>query len=110
MEISEEMRDWLPYSYPEVAQHILTSMIKRTDKTVFDAIEDYSRGTFTPGRRDYIFSNDGMDYERSGGFVEEFVPVLENFKRQIVDGLIEIPVWPEDKMLPPPLPKNWTQW
>jgi len=105
-----EFADYLPYSYPEVAQHILTSMLKRTDTAFGDAIEDYSRGVFEPGPRVYNLANDGVDYSRSGGFIEEFVPVLEKFRQQIVAGEIEVPLIPEDKKGGFSPPDSWTEW
>ena len=108
--IDPEYADSLPYSYPEAAQHILTSMVKRTDTAFDNAIEDYSNGVFTPGARVYNLANEGVDYSRSGGFVEEFVPVLEEFRQQIIDGEIEVPWIPEDKKAGPNPPDSWTEW
>ncbi|MCL1693749.1 MAG: BMP family ABC transporter substrate-binding protein, partial [Actinomycetia bacterium] len=108
--IDPEYADYLPYSYPEASQHILTSMLKRTDTAFGDAIEDYSNGVFTPGVRVYNLANDGVDYSRSGGFIEEFVPVLEEFRQQIIDGEIEVPLIPDDKKGGPSPPDDWTEW
>jgi hypothetical protein len=41
----------------------------------------------------------GLDYSRSGGFVDHLVPELEEWRRRIVAGEIDVPTIPSDRDL-----------
>jgi basic membrane protein A and related proteins len=74
---------------------ILTSMLKRVDVAVFEAIKAFSEGSLEPGAQTFDLSNDGVGYATSGDFLsEEIITQLEELKTQIVDGEIEVPTAP----------------
>lgn len=80
---------------PELADHILTSMLKRVNVAVGRAITDYLEGTFTPGPLVHDLAIDGVGYSTSGGFVDDIADQLEELKAQIIDGTIVVPTEPE---------------
>lgn len=77
-----------------VREFILTSMLKRVDVSVFEVIKAHIDGTFTAGPTVYDLSVDGVGYSTTGGFVDDIVDQLEDFKAQIVSGDIEVPSEP----------------
>jgi basic membrane lipoprotein Med (substrate-binding protein (PBP1-ABC) superfamily)/DNA-binding SARP family transcriptional activator len=78
--------DWRP--------HVLTSMIKRLDVAVYRTIKDFAHGTFVSGERILGLAEEGIDYATSGGFVDDIVPDLEQLKRDIIDGRLQVPTVP----------------
>ncbi|MGI8518253.1 MAG: BMP family lipoprotein [Acidimicrobiia bacterium] len=81
---------------PAVQEFILTSMLKRVDVAVFQLIESHINGTFTPGPTTYDLTVDGVGYSTSGGFIDDIVPQLEDFKAQIIAGDIVVPTDPAE--------------
>jgi basic membrane protein A len=74
---------------------ILTSMLKRVDVAVFEAIKAFSEGTLEPGVQTFDLSNDGVGYSTSGEFLsEDIITQLDELKAQIVAGDIEVPTAP----------------
>jgi basic membrane protein A len=81
---------------PAVQEFILTSMLKRVDVAVFEAIQSVIDGSFTAGPTRYDLSVDGVGYSTSGGFVDDIADQLEDFKAQIVSGDIVVPTDPAE--------------
>jgi basic membrane lipoprotein Med (substrate-binding protein (PBP1-ABC) superfamily)/DNA-binding SARP family transcriptional activator/truncated hemoglobin YjbI len=79
--------DWKP--------HLLTSMVKRFDVAVYETIAAFRRGDLAPGDVVFDLTNDGVDYARSGGFIDHLVPQLEALRAAIIDGRLEVPTVPE---------------
>ena len=77
-----------------VREYILTSMLKRVDVAVFEATKAVVDGTFAAGPTTYDLSVDGVGYSTTGGFVDDIVDQLEDFKAQIVAGDIVVPTEP----------------
>ena len=75
---------------------ILTSMLKRVDTAVYSIIEDAENGTFSGGNTPVIYdlSVDGVGYSTSGGFVDDIVDQLEDWKARIVSGAVTVPDTP----------------
>jgi basic membrane protein A len=88
--------DWT-VSSPEFSEMILTSVIKRMDVAVFDAITQVLAGTFEGGVYIGTLSNGGVDiapfHELEGLVSEELNRELEQVKDQIIAG--EITTRPE---------------
>jgi basic membrane protein A len=76
---------------PEQQEYVLTSMLKRVDVAVFYAIFDHLTGNFTGGPTEYTLADDGVGYSTTGGFVDDIVDQLEDFKARIVSGEIVVP-------------------
>ncbi len=79
---------------PAVQDFVLTSMLKRVDTSVFEITRAAQDGSFTAGQTVYDLSVDGVGYSTSGGFIDDIVPELEDFKAQIVAGDIVVPTVP----------------
>ena len=73
---------------------ILTSMLKRVDVAVYEAIIAFANGTAEPGVNVFDLSVDGVGYSTSGDFVSDIVADLDAFKEQIIAGDIEVPTAP----------------
>ena len=78
----------------DVQEYILTSMLKRVDVAVFNTIEAHVNDEFTGGPVTFDLSVDGVGYSTSGGYVDDIVDQLEDFKQQIIDGDIVVPTTP----------------
>lgn len=75
--------------------YILTSMLKRVDVAVYDTIEAFVNGEFTPGINVFDLSVDGVGFSTSGGFVDDIADQLNDFKAKIISGEIQVPTTPE---------------
>ena len=78
-----------------LAEHILTSMLKRVDVAVGNAILDQLQGDFAPGATRLGLAEEGVGYSTSGGFIDDIVDALDALADQIIDGTIEVPTVPE---------------
>ena len=81
---------------PEQQPLILTSMIKRVDVAVYNAIEAESNGSFG-GSQVFGMAEDGVDYATSNPteLTSDITEQLDQFKQQIIDGTIVVPDTPE---------------
>ena len=79
---------------PAVQEFILTSMLKRVDVSVFEAIKAAIDQNISAGPSTYDLSVDGVGYSTSGGFVDDISDQLDDFKAQIVAGDIVVPSVP----------------
>ena len=80
---------------PAVQSVIMTSMIKRVDVAVFEAIKSFVEGDLEAGVRTFDLSNDGVGYSTSGDFLsEDTIAKLEELKQMIIDGDITVPTAP----------------
>ena len=73
---------------------IITSMLKRVDVAVFNFIKDFAEGNFKAGEQKFDLERDGVGYSTSGGFIDDIVDELDDFKAKIVDGTITVPTEP----------------
>ncbi len=76
-------------------QHILTSMLKRVDTAVLTIIEEFIAGELKGGTtKVFDLSNDGVGFAKSGGYVDDIAPQLDDLKAKIVSGEITVPKAP----------------
>ena len=80
---------------PSVQEFVLTSMLKRVDVSVFEITKAHVDGMFAAGNTVYDLSTDGVGYATSGGYIDDIVDQLEDFKAQIIAGDIVVPTVPE---------------
>lgn len=74
---------------PNLQQVILSSMLKRVDNAVFNSIQTFiDEGSVESTNNDLAV--DGVGYSTSGGFIDDIVDQLEDFKQQIIDGEITV--------------------
>ena len=78
-------------SAEEVRPYILSSMLKRVDVAVYSTIERVVKGTFSGGVTVFDLAANGVGYSISGGFLNDIIPQLEDFKQQIIRGDIVVP-------------------
>ena len=78
------------------AEWIMTSMIKRVDTAVYDAIVSVSEGTFEGGGQVFGLADEGISYATSNPELmgQDIVDQVEEYKQQILDGEIEVPTEP----------------
>ena len=75
---------------------ILTSMLKRVDTAVYDAITQTADGNFTIGFQVFGMAEDGVDYSKSNTdeLTDEIITEVDAYKQQIIDGEITVPEAP----------------
>lgn len=74
--------------------HILTSMLKQVDVSVFETIKAAQDGTLTGGFATYDLTSGGVGYSTSGGYLDDVVDQLEEIKAGIIAGDIVVPTAP----------------
>jgi basic membrane protein A len=79
---------------PELQPYILTSMLKKVDVAVYETAKAFAEGNFQAGIQTFDLAADGVGYSTSGGFVDDIADQLDEFKQQIIDGDIEVPLAP----------------
>jgi basic membrane protein A len=79
---------------PDQQAHILTSMIKRVDVSVFQTTKAFLDGTLAGGFATYDLKSDGVGYSTSGGYLDAYTAQLDDLKQQIIDGTITVPTAP----------------
>ena len=86
---------------PEQQKIILTSMLKRVDTAVHDAIQQVAEGSFKPGTQIFGLAEQGVGYavneynDNEQLLSKDIQTKLENYKKQIVSGEIKVPTEPE---------------
>jgi basic membrane protein A len=80
----------------EQQPHIMTSMLKRVDTAVHDAIEQAGDGTLEAGGEVFGLAEGGIDYSKSNTalMTDDIIALLDDLKQQIIDGDITVPDTP----------------
>ena len=75
---------------------IMTSMLKRVDTAVHDAIEQAGDGSLEAGAQVFGMAEGGVDYSQSNTelMTDDIITLLDDLKQQIVDGEIVVPEAP----------------
>ncbi len=75
---------------------ILTSMIKRVDTAVYEAVKGQTEDTFAGGPRVFGMGEGGLDYSQSNAeqMTADINEQLDAYKQQIIDGDIVVPAEP----------------
>ncbi len=80
--------------YAEMPGTVLTSMVKRADVAVFDAIRAVADGRFESGVHVFGVSDGAIDYVRQGPHAALLAPAVitrvEELRRQIASGEIKV--------------------
>ncbi len=81
---------------PEQQEHILTSMLKRVDTAVYDAIAQAVEDSFEPGFLVFGLAEDGVDYADSNPELsDEIRAEMDAAKEAIIAGEITVPEEPQ---------------
>jgi basic membrane protein A and related proteins len=80
----------------EQQPHIMTSMLKRVDTAVHDAIEQAGDGSLEAGGQVFGMAEGGVDYSKSNTdlMTDEIITLLDDLKAQIIAGDITVPETP----------------
>ena len=78
---------------PEQQKVILTSMLKRVDTAVYNAIQQTGEGSFEAGFQVFGLAEEGVDYSKSNTeeMTTDIIEQVDTFKQQILDGEITVP-------------------
>jgi basic membrane protein A len=76
--------------------HVLTSVRKRYDLAVYEALQTVSSGDRPPPVRAYDLRSRFVDISYGGGFLDEVRPLIEDQRRRIVSGQLRVPCLPSD--------------
>lgn len=74
--------------------HILTSMLKRIDTSVFKYVQGFADKQVKPGFVTFDLKSNGVGYSTSGGFVDDIKPKLDAAAEKIKSGQITVPTDP----------------
>jgi basic membrane protein A len=86
---------------PEQRKYILTSMLKRVDTAVYNAIKQTGEGKFEKGTQVFGLADDGVGYavnqynDSPRLLSKDIQAQLEKLRKQVVDGEIEVPSEPD---------------
>jgi basic membrane lipoprotein Med (substrate-binding protein (PBP1-ABC) superfamily)/DNA-binding SARP family transcriptional activator len=80
----------------DTRRQILTSMVKREDRAISTALEEYARGS-PPGVRRLGVAAGGVELAYSGGFIDDIRPQLDRLRQRIVAGDIKVPTVPASR-------------
>jgi basic membrane protein A len=77
----------------EQQPHIMTSMLKRVDTAVHDAIQQAGEGTLDAGNTVFGLAEGGVDYSKSNKelMTDDIISVLDDLRQKIIDGKIVVP-------------------
>jgi basic membrane protein A len=81
----------------EEKPHIMTSMLKRVDTAVYDAINLAVNGSFEPGFQSFGMAEEGVDYADSNPelLTEDIQAEMDAAKEAIISGEITVPEEPQ---------------
>ena len=79
---------------PDEQKHILTSMLKHVDVSVFQTIKAVADGDTKGGIITFDLKSDGVGYATSGGFLDDVKDKLDAYKADIISGKIVVPTKP----------------
>jgi basic membrane lipoprotein Med (substrate-binding protein (PBP1-ABC) superfamily)/DNA-binding SARP family transcriptional activator len=76
--------------------HVLTSVRKRFDLAVYEALQTVAAGDRPPPVKAYGLRSGFVDISYEGGFLGDVRPLIEDQRRRIVSGQVRVPCLPSD--------------
>ena len=76
--------------------HVLTSVRKRYDLAVYEALQAVASGDRLPSIKAYDLRSGFVGISYQGGFLDEVRPLIEDQRRRIVSGQLRVPCLPSD--------------
>lgn len=76
--------------------HVLTSVRKRFDLAVYEALQTVASGDRLPQVKAYDLRSRFVDISYEGGFLDDVRPLVEDQRRRIVSGQLRVPCLPSD--------------
>lgn len=83
----------------EQQPHVFTSMIKKVDTAVYNAIKAHADGSFKGGTAQVFgLAEQGVDYSKSNTtlMTPDIISAVDKFKQQIISGQIKVPACEPD--------------
>jgi basic membrane protein A len=81
--------------YDDMPGTVVTSMVKRVDVAVYDAIADVARGHFRSGVRAFGLADDGIDYVHEGphaaAIPDDVKAKVKELRDEVVSGVRRVP-------------------
>ncbi len=77
---------------------VLTSMLKRLDIAVMDAVDAFMNGELDGGIRSYGLANQGVDLTTTAGNLESILPQIEELRSRLIAGDISLTPWEIDNV------------
>jgi hypothetical protein len=74
---------------PEQAARFLTSMWKRWDEALVEAVRAYLAGELEPGLHELGLETGSVDFSRDGGLSDEHVETLDEIRESIIAGVVD---------------------
>jgi basic membrane lipoprotein Med (substrate-binding protein (PBP1-ABC) superfamily)/DNA-binding SARP family transcriptional activator len=76
--------------------HVLTSVRKRFDLAVYEALQAVASGDRPPPVKAYGLRSGLVDISYEGGYLDNVRPLIEDQRRRIVSGQLRVPCLPSD--------------
>jgi basic membrane lipoprotein Med (substrate-binding protein (PBP1-ABC) superfamily)/DNA-binding SARP family transcriptional activator len=76
--------------------HVLTSVRKRFDLAVYEALQTVAAGDRPPPVKAYGLRSGFVDISYEGGFLGDVRPLIEDQRRRIISGHVQVPCLPSD--------------
>ncbi|MBA2632666.1 MAG: BMP family ABC transporter substrate-binding protein [Chloroflexi bacterium] len=76
--------------------HVLTSVRKRFDLAVYEALQTVASGDRLPPVKAYDLRSGFVGISYEGGFLDDIRPLIEDQRRRIVSGQLRVPCLPSD--------------
>ena len=76
--------------------HVLTSVRKRFDLAVYEALQTVAAGDRPPPVKAYGLRSGFVDISYEGGFLGDVRPLIEDQRRRIISGHLRVPCLPSD--------------
>jgi basic membrane lipoprotein Med (substrate-binding protein (PBP1-ABC) superfamily)/DNA-binding SARP family transcriptional activator len=76
--------------------HVLTSVRKRFDLAVYEALQTVAAGDQPPPVTAYDLRSGFVDISFEGGFLNDVRPLIDDQRRRIVNGQLRVPCLPSD--------------
>ena len=76
--------------------HVLTSVRKRFDLAVYEALQTVASGHRPPPVKAYDLRSGFVDISYEGGFLDDLRPLIEDQRRRIISGQLRVPALPFD--------------
>jgi DNA-binding SARP family transcriptional activator/basic membrane lipoprotein Med (substrate-binding protein (PBP1-ABC) superfamily) len=76
--------------------HVLTSVRKRYDLAVYEAVKSVASADRLPPVKAYDLRSGFVDISYEGGYLDDVRPLIEDQRRRIVGGQIRVPCLPSD--------------
>jgi basic membrane lipoprotein Med (substrate-binding protein (PBP1-ABC) superfamily) len=92
--IGVDVDEWLTDG-TAVRDHILTSLLKRHDLAITNAVDRFRHGDLPAGLYEFALADGSLELSRSGGHLDEAViERVEQLRQAIADGTITVPDTP----------------